>query len=106
MTDLKKTYPFPTLTDVDVAFPVLRIDPKLLAEAKERGFYNGDTPYNELFSSLFFFQAASYPSRRICQKEFQERATRYLKTLMGSSDLKHEEKEAVCAMLLSELAEI
>ncbi|WP_375559113.1 hypothetical protein ACE193_15395 [Bernardetia sp. OM2101] len=31
-----------------------KTDPVLLEEAKKRGFYNGNTEYNKMFSSMFF----------------------------------------------------
>jgi len=34
--------------------PMLPTNKELLAEAKSRGFYSGNTPYNDLFSKLFF----------------------------------------------------
>lgn len=79
--------------------------PELLDEAKERGFYNGRTPYNTIFSSLFF-QGGVLHYKDGLPEPFRERATMYLKSIMGSFAPKHEHKEAVCALILSELVDI
>lgn len=99
-----KTFEFPRLTPVDCLLYVQQIDPKLLAEAKARGFYNGNTPYNRLFSTLFF-SGGKLNFKNDLPEGFRTSATLYLKAIMGSFEPKHEEKEAVCAMLLSELVE-
>ena len=51
--DLKK-FNFPELDKADIAFSTLRTDAALLKEATSRGFYNGNTKYNEFFSTLFY----------------------------------------------------
>lgn len=103
MIDIK-AYPFPKITNLDLAFSTQRTDPKLLAEARERGFYNGHTPYNSLFSELFF-SGGKLHFKKDLPEEFKSAALPYLKAFMGSFEPKHEEKEAICAMLLSELVE-
>lgn len=102
--DIKK-FDFPKFDAVSIAFPVLETDKDLLDEAIKRGFYNGNTPYNSLFSRLFF-SGGSLNFKKDINSEFKKRATLYLKTLMGSYAPKHQEKEAICAMLLSELVEV
>jgi hypothetical protein len=92
----------PTLTDVEIAISTVKTDPALLAEAKARGFYNGHTPYNALFGSLFF-RGGKLNFKKRLDPEFKTTATRYLRALMGSFEPSHEDKEAVCALLLSEL---
>jgi len=82
----------------------LPADSKLLAEARDRGFYGGRTPYNDLFSSLFFGGGALNLKKGL-NEDFKASALPYLKAFMGSFEPKHEEKEAICAMLLSELVE-
>lgn len=104
MIDLR-TYQFPKITNIDLAFSTQRADPILLAEARERGFYNGHTPYNDLFSTLFFSGGTVYFKKDL-PKEFIDVAVPYLKAFMGSFEPKYEEKEAICAMLLSELVEV
>ena len=83
----------------------LRTDPKLLVEAKKLGFYNSRTPYNDLFSKLFF-RGGELHFKKNLDEEFKAKALPYLKAFMGSFEPKHEEKEAICAMLLSELVDI
>lgn len=98
------TSQIPTLDDLQVVFSTVRTDPDLLAEAKARGFYNGRTPYNALFNALFF-RGGKPNFKPDVDPTFKAQATRYLRALMASFEPSHEEKEAVCALLLSELVE-
>jgi len=102
--DLTK-FEFPKVTGLDMAFGTFDSHPELLAEARARGFYNGHTPYNKLFSSLFF-SGGKLNFKKDLDPEFKAAALPYLRSFMGSFAPKHEEKEAICAMLLSELVEI
>lgn len=79
-------------------------DPKLLAEAKSRGF-DKTTPHGDLFSSLFF-EGGSLDFKKNLDNTFKETAIPYLRSLMQSFEPKHEDKMAVCSMLLSELVDI
>jgi len=99
-----KAFKFPKLTPVDMAISTLETDKKLLAEATERGFYNGNTPYNDLFSQAFF-SGGQVVFKEGLDDEFKQDAWNYCRALMRSFQPKHEEKEAVCAMLMSELLE-
>jgi hypothetical protein len=100
-----KDYQFPEVKDVDLAFPTFDAPPALVKEATERGFYNGSTPYNELFNTLFY-SGGPIKLKEDVETDFANRALRYCKVLMGSFQPKHEEKEAVCALILSEIVEI
>lgn len=102
--DLKE-FKFPAVSDADFAFPTFNTIPALLKEAKERGFYNGDTPYNRLFSKLFF-EGGKVNFKENLDEQFKKNAWTYCRSFMGSWEPKHEEKEAICAMLMSELLEI
>ena len=102
--DLKQ-FSFPKLSQIDIAFSTLKTDPDLLKEACDRGFYNGHTPHNELFSKLFF-SGGELNFKKDLPEDFKNSATLYLKAFMMSFEPKHEEKEAICAMLLSELVEV
>ena len=82
----------------------LATDKKLLEEATERGFYCGYTPYNKLFSQLFF-RGGELNFKKDLNEDFKNKAVPYLKSFMGSFEPKHEEKDAICALLLSELVE-
>lgn len=97
-----KTYKFPKLTGADIAFSVVNTDMALLKEAKDRGFYDGRTPFNKMFSTLFF-KGGKLNFKPDLDPAFKDAAVPYLKALMASFNPKHEDKEAVCAMLLSEL---
>ncbi len=79
-----------------------RTDPALLEEAKNRDFYNGHTPYNDLFSTLFF-EGGKLDFKQDITQTFKDKAVPYLRSLMLSFEPSHEDKEAVSAMLLSEL---
>lgn len=79
-------------------------DKKLLEEAKKRGFYNGHTKYNKLFSDLFY-SGGKLNFKKDIDEEFKKKAISYLKSFMQSFEPKHEEKEAISALLLSELVD-
>lgn len=99
-----KTYKFPKISAISEGISTQETDKKLLAEAKKRGFYNGETKYNKLFSTLLFF-GGSVVFKKDINQDFQDRAWLYCLALMKSFEPKHEEKEAVCAMIMSELVE-
>lgn len=97
-----KNFNFPEVNDVDLAFSTFGTIPELLNEAKERGFYNGNTEYNQLFSELFF-SGGKIEFKKDVDEEFKSKAWPYCRSFMGSFEPKHEEKDAICAMLMSEL---
>lgn len=99
-----KTFNFQKVTGLDMMFPTIKTDKELLAEAKEKGFYNGNTPYNKLFSNLFFL-GGKVKFKKNLDEDFKNRAWPYCRAFMGSYEPKHEEKEAICALLMSELLE-
>lgn len=79
-----------------------KTDQKLLEEATLRGFYNGYTEHNRLFSTIFF-NGGEIEFKKDLDPFFKEKAFRYMKGFMLSFEPKHEEKDAICAMLMSEL---
>ena len=83
----------------------IRTDPKLLEEAKSRGFLHGRTKYNDLVSKLFF-DGGEVKWKEGLSEEFEKKGKEYFHKCIRSWDSKHEHKEAVCALLLSELAEV
>ena len=99
--DLKK-FKFKKVSGADMAVPTFDTDKQLLIEAKDRGFYNGHTPYNKLFSNLFF-SGGQIQFKPDLDETFKKEAWGYCRSFMGSWSPKHEEKEAICAMLMSEL---
>lgn len=101
--DLTK-FKFPEMSGVDMAFPTIKTDKQLLAEAKERGFYDGNTPYNRLFSNLFF-SGGKIKFKEGLDEDFKNRAWSYCRSFMQSWEPKHEEKEAICTLIMSELLE-
>ena len=101
--DLTK-FKFPSVDKADMAFPTFGTIKELLEEAKLRGFYNGNTPYNKLFSNIFF-SGGKVKFKPELNEEFKTSAWAYCHSFMGSWSPKHEEKEAICAMIMSELLE-
>ena len=97
-------FKFPKVTVADMAFPTYGTDPALLAEARARGFYNGHKPGNAMFSTLFY-SGGKVNFRKDVPVEFQKDAWNYCRAFMGSWAPKHEEKDAICAMLLEEVAD-
>lgn len=83
----------------------IKTDKALLNEARERGFYNEYTPYNKLFKDLFF-KGGQVTFKPNLDQEFKKKAWSYCRSFMSSFEPKHEEKEAICAMLMSELLEL
>lgn len=98
-------YKFETVSDIDMAFSTFGTDKILLKEAKDRGFYNGNSKYNDLFSTLFF-QGGKLKFKKGLDEEFKSKALPYMRCFMGSFSPRHEEKEAICALLLSELVDV
>lgn len=95
-------FAFPEVSAVDMAFPTFKTNPLLLAEAKQRGFYNSRTPYHTLFNKLWI-RGGKVEFKAGVDEAFKAKAWPYCRALMGSFEPKHEEKEAVCAMLMAEL---
>jgi hypothetical protein len=83
---------------------LVRTDPKLLEEAKTRGFYCGHTKYNKLFNDLFF-SGGTLNFKKELNPAFKAVALPYLKSFMQSFSPKQEEKEAISALILSELVD-
>jgi hypothetical protein len=104
MIDLK-TYNFPVLTAVDLAFSTLDTPKELVDEAYKRGFNNFHNPYNKLFSKLFF-EGGKVVFKEDVDAEYKQNVWSYCRALMGSFTPKHQHKEAVCAMLMSEVIEL
>lgn len=103
MIDLK-TYKFPEVSKADLAFSTFNTIPELLIEAEERGFNRSSNPYCILFSTLFF-KGGRVKFKTGIDDDFKQRAWLYVRAFMGSWNPKHEHKEAISAMILSELVE-
>jgi len=80
-------------------------NPELLEEATIRGFNHPYNPYCQLFFALFF-KGGKVKFKKNIPEKFRNEAWTYLRNLMSSFAPAHEDKEAVCAMLLSELVEL
>ena len=99
-----KTFPWPKVTVLDVVFPTANTDPALLAEAKRRGY--GDYPTKpgiKMFSTLFY-EGGKIKYRDDVPEEHRKAVYAYLRSFIGSWAPKHEHKEAICGMLLDEIA--
>ena len=93
---------FSELTEKNLLLGSFKTEKSLLAEAKERGFYNGNTKYNKLFSNLFY-EDGKVVFKKGIDASFSASAWRYCRHFMGSWDPKHEDKEAICALIMSEI---
>jgi len=99
--DLRK-FKFPKVDDVNMVFSTFNTIPELLDEATNRGFLNGNTPYNKIFSTLFF-EGGVVKFKDNIDESWGNPMWAYYRALATSHEPKHEHKEAVCAMILSEL---
>jgi hypothetical protein len=99
-----KEFNFEKITNLG-AFAQPSTNKELLQEAKDRGFYNGYTKYNKLFSKLFF-TGGKVEFKKDIDEHFREIAWMYCRSFMQSFSPKHEEKEAICAMIMSEILEV
>jgi hypothetical protein len=89
---------FPKVNGVDMAFSTFKTIPELADEARIRGFYSFSNKWNKRFSELFF------NGGKLNYKDgFSEEMAAYMISFMRSFEPKHQDKEAICAMLLSEL---
>lgn len=99
-----RAYPWPKVTGLDVVFPTANTDPKLLAEAKRRGYdMNSRKPGMEMFSTLFY-SGGKLVLRKNIQEDYRNAVYGYFRSLIGSFAPKHEDKTVICAMLLDEIA--
>ena len=96
-------YPFPEIKRGEEVFSTLKADSALLEEAKRRGFYMGHTKANQMFGRLF--GGGRIVIKPEMDMDFVRRVIPYLKALVSSFAMKHEEKEAICAMILDEIAD-
>ena len=96
-------YPFPEIKRVEEVFSTLKADSVLLEEARRRGFYMGHTKANQMFGRLF--GGGRIMIEPEMDMDFVRRVIPYLKALLSSFAMKHEEKEAICAMILDEIAD-
>ena len=96
-------YPFPEIKRVEEVFSTLKADAALLEEARHRGFYMGHTKANQMFGRLF--GGGRIVIKPEMDMDFVRRVIPYLKALLSSFAMKREEKEAICAMILDEIAD-
>jgi hypothetical protein len=97
-------FDYPKPNGIEMVFSTYNTIPELLQEAKERNFLHGHTPYNKLFSDLFFSGGKVIFKNNIDESKRKE-IWRYCVAFMKSLEPKHEHKEAICAMLMSEILE-
>lgn len=95
--DLQK-FEFPKVDGIDIAFPTFNTIPALKEEAIKRGFDNYNNKWCKRFSDLF------YGGGKLNLKaDHNKDMLNYMRSFIGSFAPKHEDKEMICAMLLSEL---
>lgn len=100
-----KDFKYPVLKDADIIFSVMRTNTQLLELARSQGFYNGHTPYNDLASKLFF-SGGTINYKKDLDPERKTLGYRYLCAVLKSFEPSHNDKEAIAALVLSELAEV
>lgn len=96
----------PEVADVDIVFSCLETDPELLKIATEKGFYCGRTKYNDLFAKIFFGGEKPEVIPKDIDDDYKTKLLRYFQAYGSTFSCKHEEKDAVCALILSELVEL
>lgn len=92
----------PKVENVDLLFSTLNTNKELLALAQEKE--SELQPYASIFSTLFYSGGVLHFKEGI-DPEYRESLTRYLKAFMRSWNPKHEHKEAVSSLILSELVD-
>lgn len=90
-------YNFPKITQVDLAFPTFDAPVELVEEAKNRHLEKGRAKFNELF-----YKGGQLKLKSNIKGTWREDALLFAKALMGSFKPKHEDKEAVCALIFEE----
>lgn len=99
-------YQFLGVSELDMAFPTFDTPRKLIELAKEKGFYNGNTIWNDLFSDWIFSGLDKGPEfKKGIDEKKSQRAMNWAVVYMSSFAPKHEDKEAVCALIFSECLE-
>lgn len=99
-----RAYPWPKVTNLDVVFPTANTDPKLLAEAKRRGYDDYPEPPGIKMFNTLFYSGGRIKYREDVPEEHKNNVYAYLRSFMGSWAPKHEHKTTICAMLLDEIA--
>ncbi len=79
------------------------IDPKLLEEAKKRGFYHSLCRWDDYFHRLILNGGSIKHPKGLCP-EYKQRAVEYLKRTMRNNSIEYGDRSAVCAMILSEIS--
>lgn len=103
--NLQKQFQFPTVTDAQMAIGHGDTNQTLLKEAQARGFDKSSNPYNQLFNTLFF-KGGRLNFKNDLDQKYKNKVLRYLTAYMRSFSPRHEHKEAVCALLLSEVCDV
>lgn len=94
--DLSK-YDWQELTTLDMAFSTLNTPRDLLEEAESRDLEKGREKFNELF-----FSGGEIKLKSDVKDTWKEKAIKFALALMRSFAPKHEDKEAVCALIFEE----
>lgn len=96
---------YPKQDEISIACSTENTIPELLTEAHARGFTgHSQSPYEKLFDELFF-SGGRVKFRSDIPRENIAKIWPYCRALMASYFPKHEDKTAVCAMLMSEILE-
>jgi hypothetical protein len=97
--------PFPLVTGLDLAFPVLR-EADIEHWRKEAQESVHDQRAYERMASLLFFQGGKIEKREDVSEQEYVAGRAYLRVWLGSFDPKHEVKELVAGYILSRIAKL
>lgn len=90
-------------TGTEARFGGLSNERELVAQCPQ-AFFDGNNPWARLASSIFFggadMKAWAWKSR---DEEIRKRQRSCLRAALGGFELPHEQKEALCAWMLSEM---
>lgn len=93
---------FPILSPARILYNDLKTDYKLLNEAKLRGYFESDNEYSKLAKEwILGYWNLMHEFSRI--DEVKKLMWDYCQAIAASVEIKLNEKEAICALLLSEI---
>jgi len=93
---------FPEVKDVDVAFG--GYPREWFIQTLKKYQSPEDDKWGDMASKLFF-SGGSLPLNKSLPEDYLARGKRLLKAILGSWEPKHEDKEAVCGLILKSLCD-
>lgn len=98
--DLSK-YPFPKVGGIDMAFPTFYAPKDLVAYANTLDLRKAEREFRRLF-----YEGGKVNLKPDVKGTWKEHAWRFCRALMGSFAPSHEDKTAVCALIINECLEL